>query len=61
MKALIMIFLHIFTHNWRLKLLALGLALAVFYLVRMSIHNTGSMIPGPEKGSFNDRHQTAEQ
>ena len=60
MKALVMIVFHIFTHNWRLKLLALGLALVVFYLVRMSIHTTVSVISDPPKGNFDVRHQTAE-
>ncbi len=33
-------FLFIFTRNWWLKLLALALALAVFYGVRGTIHGT---------------------
>lgn len=38
MKNFLKNFLSLFTRNWWLKLLALALALAVFYGVRGSIH-----------------------
>ncbi|MCQ2393504.1 MAG: hypothetical protein MJ249_04380 [Kiritimatiellae bacterium] len=40
MKNFLKNLLSLFTRNWWLKLLALALALAVFYGVRGSIHGT---------------------
>lgn len=52
--------LHVFTRNWGLKLLALALALAVFYAVRGSIRAPRSVerhqIPLPGKAPVHGDH-----
>jgi len=52
MKAVV----RFFSHNWSLKLLALVLALIVYYSMRESIRSSGGTSISP-KGSFDDRPQ----
>jgi len=55
MKALF----RMFTRNWGLKLLALALALVVYYSIRESIRSSGFSATDSMKGTFNDRPQNA--
>lgn len=50
-------FKRIFLHNWWLKLLALVLALAVYYSLRDSARKSGISPVDSMKGTFNDRIQ----
>ncbi len=50
-------FKRIFLHNWWLKLLALALALLVYYSLRDSARKSGINPVDSMKGTFNDRIQ----
>ena len=50
-------FKRIFLHNWWLKLLALALALLVYYSLRDSARKSGKNTVDSMKGTLNDRIQ----
>ena len=52
-------FLKIFTRNWGLRLLALALALIVYYSLRESIRTSKIGASDSMKGTLNDRSQNA--
>lgn len=50
--------LKMFSHNWGIKLLALMLALIVYYSMKVSINSSG-LDTVTVKGSFNGRSQNS--